>query len=382
MNIWNRARISARWFWLSNRFTVAGAGVFGSWIAYTLRRTGRTVTLLDPYGPAHSRASSGGESRIIRCAYGGDEIYTHMAQRSLALWNEFFAATQRQNLFQRTGVLWLAEPDDQHAEASRRVLRQANIEFEDLSPGELRHRYPQMNVPSQMEGLFEPDAGALMARQAVQAVVEEFIRIGGTYRQAALSAESDSSDVMIYACGPWLGKLFPEILGPRLFVTRQEILFFGPPSGDLRFQAPQLPVWLDFGAKPSMYGFPDLESRGFKLACDRHGPPIDPDTADRLVLPETIQQMRGYLAERFPALANAPIIEARVCQYENSSNGDFIIDRHPQHENIWFTGGGSGHGFKHGPAVGEYVANILTGGVMETRFLLDSKKTTQKRAVY
>jgi glycine/D-amino acid oxidase-like deaminating enzyme len=363
---------------------VAGAGVFGAWIAYTLHRAGYQVTLLDPYGPAHSRASSGGESRIIRCSYGAVEIYTRMAQRSLAVWSDFLAATHRAHLLQRTGVLWLTEPGDAHAEASRVVLRKAGVDFEDLSPDELRRRYPQIHVPARIGAIFERNAGALLARQAVQTVVQEFVRLGGTYRQAALRSPKDeraTADILIYACGPWLGKLFPDILGSRLFITRQEILFFGIPPGDLRFQAPQLPVWLDFGSERGMYGFPDLEARGFKLACDRHGPPIDPDTAERLVTADTLRQMRAYLAERFPALADAPVVDARVCQYENTSNGDFIIDRHPEFENVWFAGGGSGHGFKHGPAVAEYIQKTLEGSAPEPRFALVNKKTTQNRAV-
>jgi sarcosine oxidase len=358
--------------------------VFGAWIAYTLRRAGHAVTLLDPYGPAHSRASSGGESRIIRCSYGADEIYTRMAQRSLTIWTDFFAAIQRPQLFHNTGVLWLTEPGDAHANASRAVLSRANVAYEDLSPAELRRRYPQINAPSHVGAIFEPNAGALMARQAVQAVVEEFVRIGGTYRQEPMrppEEERANADIVIYACGPWLAKLFPELLGSRLFLTRQEIVFFGIPPGDLRFQAPQLPVWLDFGAERGMYGFPDIEARGFKLACDRHGPPIDPDTADRLVSKRTVDQMRAYLAERFPALADAPVVDARVCQYANTSSGDFIIDRHPAYENVWIAGGGSGHGFKHGPAVAEYLIQVLEGGEPEPRFGLASKKTAQKRAV-
>jgi glycine/D-amino acid oxidase-like deaminating enzyme len=365
-------------------YTVAGAGVFGVWIAYTLRRAGHAVALVDPFGPAHSRASSGGESRIIRASYGADELYTRMAVHSLALWQEFFASVGRPELFQRTGVLWLTEHDDAHANASRIVLRQAQVEFEDLSPAEVRGRYPQMNIPPEVGAILERNGGALMARQAVQAVVAEFIRIGGTYTQAAVPPAVDDDSALIYACGGWLGKLFPDLLGPRLFLTRQEILFFGLPPGDLRFQPPQLPVWLDFSAQRGMYGFPDLESRGFKLACDRHGPSIDPDNADRVVSQATVEQMRVYLAERFPALAHAPVVDSRVCQYENTSNGDFIIDRHPTVENVWLAGGGSGHGFKHGPAVGEYVAQLVTSEKprIEPRFLLAGKTTMQDRAVF
>lgn len=93
--------------------------------------------------------------------------------------------------------------------------------------------------------------------------------------------------------------------------------------------------------------------------------------------------MREFVGRRFPTLKNAPLLEARVCQYENTSNGDFLIDRHPDFDNVWLVGGGSGHGFKHGPALGEYVAARVTeGGPVEPRFTLATKDTVQKRSVF
>ncbi len=175
------------------------------------------------------------------------------------------------------------------------------------------------------------------------------------------------------------------LLGSRIFVTRQEVLFLGTPAGDTRFAPPACPVWIDFSDDRGMYGFPDLDTRGFKVAFDRHGPPFDPDSNDRFVRPEKVAEARRYVAERFPALADAPVVDSRVCQYENTSNGDFLIDRHPTFQNVWLVGGGSGHGFKHGPAVGEYVAARVTGAAtpaVEPRFSLASKKTEQNRAVY
>jgi glycine/D-amino acid oxidase-like deaminating enzyme len=142
-----------------------------------------------------------------------------------------------------------------------------------------------------------------------------------------------------------------------------------------------MPTWIDFADE--FYGIPDLENRGFKIALDRHGPPIDPDTAERNVTGATLAAVRRFLARRFPGLKNAPLIEARVCQYENTSNGDFLIDRHPGYDNVWLVGGGSGHGFKHGPALGEYVAERITQGVgVEGRFSLQTKAKLQKRTVY
>src|SRR6185312_9922340 len=380
-------------------YAVVGAGVFGAWTAYHLLAAGHKVILLDEYGPASSRASSGGETRIIRCAYGPDEVYTRMAHRSLSLWSNFCEQTGL-DLLRRIGVLWIATPNNEYAQQSREMLRKVGVQFEDISATELARRYPQIRSESGAVAIYEPESGALMARQAVHAVVQQFMKHGGVYRQAAVKAphgkgkirsvltnqrESIAADAFVFACGPWLGKVFPEVLGNRIFPTRQEVLFFGIPPGDRRFEPPQLPVWIDFGDDRGMYGFPDIETRGFKVAFDHHGPAFDPDSENRLVAPDKIKEAREYVAERFPALADAPIVDSRVCQYENTSNGDFVIDRHPDFENVWFAGGGSGHGFKHGPAVGEYTAARVTGladPAVEPRFSLASKGTEQRRSVY
>src|SRR5262249_23344086 len=136
-----------------------------------------------------------------------------------------------------------------------------------------------------------------------------------------------------------------------------------------------------FGAE--IYGIPDLENRGFKISIDRHGMEIDPDTAERSVTESVLTEVRAYLAHRFPSLKDAPLLEARVCQYENTSSGDFLIDRHPDFDDAWLVGGGSGHGFKHGPALGEYVAaRIVEGGEVQERFTLATKERVRKRSVF
>jgi len=374
---------------------VIGAGVFGAWTAYHLTRAGRKVALLDAYGPSNSRASSGGESRIIRMGYGPDEIYTRWALRSLGLWQEFFERARRP-LFHRTGVLWMAGEDDRYAKSTLATLTKVGVRFERLERAELNARYPQIVFDGVKWGLVEPESGALMARRAVQAVVEETIQSGADYLPAAVGTPAGQGRLaavttrdgkaipagsFVFACGPWLGKVFPELLGERIFPTRQEVFFFGVPAGDRRFAPPAMPTWI-FDAD-EMYGIPDLENRGMKIALDRHGPRLDPDTGKRVVSAEGLAAMRKYVARRFPALKDAPVVETRVCQYENTSSGDFLIDRHPGFENVWLVGGGSGHGFKHGPALGEYVAARVTeGGAVEKRFALATKEKVQKRAVH
>jgi glycine/D-amino acid oxidase-like deaminating enzyme len=365
-------------------FAVVGAGVFGAWIAFHLRRAGKSVLLLDAHGAANSRASSGGESRIIRMGYGADEIYTRWAIRSLGLWKEFFA-TLDEPLFHRTGVLWMAREDDAYSANTLGTLEKFRVPFERLSRGELERRYPQFAFGSVSWAMLEPESGVILARRAVQRVVEHAVRAGVEYRIEAVAPLSESwrlpAQTCVFACGAWLPKLFPDFLRDRIRPTRQAEFFFGLTAGDLRFAPPRMPTWIDFGEL--VYGLPNLENRGFKVGLDRHGPAFDPERGERVVTAEEIAAVRSFLAGRFPSLRGAPIVETRVCQYENTSNGDFLIDRHPQFDNVWLVGGGSGHGFKHGPALGEYAAERITGGgSFEPRFSLAAKDKVQKREVF
>jgi sarcosine oxidase len=374
---------------------VVGAGVFGAWTAWHLAKRGQRVALVEAYGPAHSRASSGGETRIIRMGYGADELYTRWSQKSLTQWKEFFAVT-RQPLFLETGVLWMSSDEDKRLEQTGGTLKRCGLEFEELDRAALEKRYPQIGLDGIKRGILEPKSGVLIARRAVAAVVEDAVRLGAEYRCAQVMNPREAGRVkhvttsrgeriaagqFVFACGPWLGKVFPDVLGTRIFPSRQEVFFFGIPAGDTRFVAPALPTWLF--QEDLVYGMPDIEGRGLKIAFDEHGERVDPDLQSRIVSPAMTEIVKKYVARRFPALRDAPIAETRVCQYENTSNGDLLIDRHPEMENVWFAGGGSGHGFKHGPTVGEYVTGrLLDGRLAEARFSLATKDTAQRRTVY
>src|SRR6266436_4246589 len=170
---------------MATRYDVAviGAGVFGAWTAWHLGRRGRRVLLADAYGPGNARASSAGESRIIRMGYGTDELYTRWALRSLAQWKEFFAGA-RQALFHKTGVLWLAGKEDARVRQSAETLRRCGVVVEELSRPELERRYPQIGLEGITKGLLEPHSGVLMARRAVAAVVEDAVNRGVEYRVA------------------------------------------------------------------------------------------------------------------------------------------------------------------------------------------------------
>jgi glycine/D-amino acid oxidase-like deaminating enzyme len=198
------------------------------------------------------------------------------------------------------------------------------------------------------------------------------------------SGRTLEADRIVFACGPWLPKLFPELLGSRIFPTRQEVFFFQPEAGDRRFEVGALPGWADFNGGDIYYGFPDLEGRGFKIAHDRHGPAMDPDSGDRRPSAEALNDVRAFMTRRFPALAKRPLSESRVCQYENSANGDLLIDFHPRFPNVLLVGAGSGHGFKHGPEVGRYASQLIAGTLTkkEARFSLASKGNHQARDVH
>lgn len=325
-------------------YAVIGAGVFGAWLARALHLRGRRVVLIDQYGPANARASSGGETRILRMGYGNKAIYTQWSWRALKLYRDFDPT-----LFQTTGCLWLtADPTE-----TATTLANNAIPHEVLNAETIGQRFPQFQIEDNTQAIYEPAAGVLLARRGVQTVVHETIKLGLDYRQTQSPPEAAT---YIYACGPWLPKLFPELLRDRIVPTRQEVFYFGTPPGDANWRPPAMPCWID--TANSIYGTPDIEHRGFKVALDKHGPAIDPDTEPRTANPPAT----NYLAERFPQLANAPLIHAEVCQYENTATGDYLIDRHPGKPNVWLLGGGSGHGYKHGPVIAEYLTAALEDG--------------------
>lgn len=377
---------------------VIGAGVFGLWTAVHLLRQGHRVTLIDAHGPAHSRASSGGESRLTRGAYGKDMIYTRMALDSLKEWKSLSAVAGLPILHQ-CGVLFFFPSEEDYVHDSLAAHKALGIGTAALTRAEMQKRFPMIDFDGVSIGLFEPEFGALMARRAVQTLAGIFVQRGGKYVKAAVAPPSAAGDVLpeillgngeritadrfVFAAGPWLPKLFPDVIGARILPTRQEVFFFAPPAGDHRFLPGAMPGWADFNGGDIFYGFPDLESRGVKFAHDAHGAEVDPDTQDRRPTQGALDEIVAFRDRRFPLLRGAPLTEARVCQYENSSNGDFLIDFHPRLANVLLVGGGSGHGFKHGPEVGRYAAARLLGSAeVEPRFSLASKAATHKREVH
>ena len=341
--------IGSRAFASSSRSSVGvvGAGAFGGWTGLQLLKEGAKVTLLDAWGPGNSRASSGGETRVIRATYGSGRIYTQMVARALELWKQY---EQQWNLklFFPSGVLWMAGADDSYERAALPLMTEAGIPFEKLSAAECAKHWPQINFEGISWAVYEPDSGYLAARRACEAVLNAFLKEGGKYSQTQVtpgqivsnrmqgvklgSGEVLHADSYVFACGPWLGKVFP-FLAPSITPTRQEVFFFGSSAGDLRFTDAQLPVWSDdashqlegFPGRHTFYGIPGNHWRGFKIADDMRGPVIDPTTMERQISAEGLAAARAYLRLRFPALVDAPLLESRVCQYENSTDQNFIL---------------------------------------------------------
>ncbi|MBY4638172.1 FAD-dependent oxidoreductase [Sphingopyxis sp. XHP0097] len=372
---------------------VIGAGVFGAWTAWHLVRAGKSVRMFDAYGAGHWRASSGGESRVIRMGYGADAIYSQMARDSLEYWKDLSDSASAP-IFHKTGVLWFAPEGDRYTAQSRAWLHANDVPHQVGDVRWLQEKYRQIQFYQGETGLLETESGALIAGRGVQEVIADArIEVERVVMPAPLFSkrikrhtlpDGGTADHLVYACGPWIAELFPQQLMGRIVATRQEIYHFGAPQGDTRFAPPELPVWADFNNGRIVYGIPDIEGAGFKIAFDTHGPVVDPDTMDRSLTPAGIAAARAYVARRFPGLADAPLIGGRVCQYENSSNGDYLIDRFPGQERVWLVGGGSGHGFKNGPAVGKRVAaHILDKDLaIEPRFSFASKGTVAGRTVF
>jgi glycine/D-amino acid oxidase-like deaminating enzyme len=328
-----------------------------------------------------------------------------MARRSLEQWRELDARLDGRRagdavhhaepLWHASGVLWMAAGTDAYTAATRDTLTRLGMPPDALGPADVRDRFPQFNTDGIQVTLLERECGVVAARRAVRALVAELEQRGVRTVSARIDAPetagvralraNDGTDIagdrFVFACGAWLPRLFPEALRNRIRPTRQLVAYFGTPAGDSRYRAARLPAWIDFPA--GMYGTPDIDGRGIKVGIDDHGGSIDPDADDRLPDASSVQRARDWLAHRVPALGGAPVVETRVCAYENTDTGDFIIDRHPAHGNVWIVGGGSGHGFKHGPAVGELAAQMILEGVQpDARFALVRRTTDARRAVY
>ncbi len=353
---------------------VVGGGAFGGWTALHVQRAGTPCLLVDAYGPGNPRATSGGGLRQIRAGYGEREVYTRWAVEALERWRSW-EKTWGEELLVPTGRLTLAAELTDSIRATMAVLDRVGVEHELLTVDELTYRYPQISPEGLEIAHWEPTAAAIRAAQACRVVARAFVAAGGELAIARAQPGGSAGDrlewialadgtiadaqAFVFACGPWLPRMFPELLGARIDTPRRDVFYFGTPAGDARFSHPALPNFSEPGA--AFYGFPSIDYRGLKVAPVGGNVRFDPDVDERIVVGYQVKRSGEYLARRFPALAGQPVIESRVCQLEDTPDAHFIIDRHPGFQNVWLAGGGSGHAFKHGPVLGEYVARRVLG---------------------
>ena len=344
---------------------IVGAGVFGSSLARLLAIEGWEVTLVEQESPGWAGSSSGGESRLLRFAHGREAWYARSARRAQELWREIDPA-----LIADCGLAWFAHGDDGWEADSERMLRAEGIAVERLEPDQAQKLFPSLGVDDLAWVLFEPTAGVLFASSAVQVLAEQAREAGARIlraraephgglvgvcrdRPGSVCAATDllEADYVVWACGPWLAKLFPRLV--ELRPTLQEVVFVEAADEWIR-----APGWVDYDR--SVYGHGSLRDYGFKVATDAEGQTADPDALGDLA-GATEPVIRRYLRERFPGLGEAPVRSRRPCPYELTPDTHFIAAPHPQHDHVWLLGGGSGHGFKHGPALAERMLGWLRG---------------------
>jgi sarcosine oxidase len=342
---------------------IVGAGTFGASLAWWLARKGDSVTLVDQFEPGDPRASSGGETRIYRCAHGSDSDYTAMARRARALWHELEDESGQEVLVE-CGMAWFAHSEDGWEAASARTLAAQDIAVQRLATADAGGLFPSYRGDDLAFVLFEPEGGVFRAERSIKTLAGQamthgarIVRSRATPEGATVVLEDSTrleADAVVWACGPWLPKLFPDLVSLR--VTQQELFFF---DGGPAWRAPGIPAWVDY--ELSRAGTGDIDDVGVKAFIDDEGPALDPD-ADLPTTTRSEPDVRAYLRDRFPALAEAPLVRTRSCRYEITADTRLIGAQHPDQPSVWIVGGGSGHGFKLGPPMAERVAEAIASG--------------------
>jgi glycine/D-amino acid oxidase-like deaminating enzyme len=362
------------------KLVVIGAGAFGGWTALSLLSKNYDVTLIDQFGPGNNQSSSGGETRLIRAFY-EKQIYFDLTVRSMKLWKEHETYSGRKLFYQNGLLLFNYKSTTPELEKAMPMYKQAGLPLEKISPLEAAKRWPQLNTNGLDHVIYDPQAGYLEARNGCMSVADRFIKEGGKIIQQKVARTNKASekissvtledgrmvegDIFVFACGPWLARLFPE-LTTKLKATRALCFFYASPHGASDLMENKLPTWMDrdFDGPFRSFGVPGSAYRGFKIGLT---PPWDNnvtdrfDTYDRHATAEELDLGRQVLAKRFTKMKGQPLIEHRVCQYTMTPDSDFIFDTHPEATNLWILGGDSGHGYKLGPALGELAAEVIAG---------------------
>ncbi|MEU7000996.1 FAD-dependent oxidoreductase [Nonomuraea sp. NPDC046570] len=355
---------------------VVGAGIWGSSLALRLAETGWRVRLVEQHVPGHVRQASAGETRLLRCSHGADDWYAKLAWRARDGWRRL-GERAGEDLYLEAGMLWFAKEPEGWEHASAQVLGGLGIPYEVLGPDEGARFFPGFRGDDLSFLLWEPNAGVIRARRATQVTARLALAAGvELVRGVAAPAEGTAvrvgeevlrADRVVWACGAWLPALFEVPVS----VTKQDTLHFAAPAG---WTTPGVPAWVDHSS--SRYGHGDVDGVGLKATSDVEGGPYDPESGTREVDAISEAWAREYLGRRFPALADAPVLFRQVCQYALTPDAEWVIAE--AGPGVWLLGGDSGHGFKHGPALAEYVAGVLDGDFApEPRFGLHRRASAK-----
>lgn len=348
---------------------VVGLGAMGSAVAFHLARRGVRVLGLDRFTPPHPFGSSHGESRIIREAYFEHPAYVPLVQRAYELWQEM-ETLSGESLLRITGGVLLGAPEGEMIAGALRSAQIHGLAHEILTASEVRKRFPALHPPETFIAVYEPRAGVLRP----EACVAAHLRMAGRYGAALhfeepvreWRADGDgvevvtdrgrySADRMVWCLGAWLPTWLPAA---PLWVERQVMFWFCPARDAEHFTPDRCPVYIvEFAPGDFFYGFPEL-GKGVKVARHHGGTRCAPETVQRVVGEEEVEAMRGLLQRFLPGL-DGPFMRAEVCLYTNAPDGHFLLDRHPEHPQVFVVSPCSGHGFKFSSAIGELVAEAV-----------------------
>lgn len=360
-------------------FLVIGGGIFGLTAVDELLTRGHTVTLLDQGPIPHPLAASTDISKVVRMEYGTDDLYFEMVDRAIDgwhAWNEQFQTT----LYHETGVTMLARqemaPGGYEYESYQRLLAHGYTP-ERLRSAEIRRRFPAWQSETYPDGFFNPRAGFAESGRVVAALAEAVRQRGATILagHTAVSLLTDGQQVhgirtatgetftaghVIIAAGAWTHILLPE-LQPYMKATGHPVFHLRPANPEL-FTPPNFVVFTAAVAQTGWYGFPLHPHEGVvKIANHGVGQILHPTQDERLVTAVDEANLRHFLRESLPALADAPIVYTRRCLYNDTRDEHFWLDRHPSLGNLTVAAGGSGHGFKFAPVLGQLIADTAVG---------------------